>query len=218
LVTYGLYEKDVHYYLTYYLALHAGCSDAEAREIANGDQGVDDNPQTAPGPGWKKVWYDPTGKLVWTDPDYRQQQINADYHALHPGSHQPYLDRLWKPATENGGNLGNLGTYLHYFQDIFSHQGYENALYGHGLDLHLPDKTNTDDTTVTKAMLMARRTWSEIKRFAAQRGCRFCQSKHSDPDWDLVREFLKAPSGPSTREISDEELEVKRLILGVPRR
>jgi RHS repeat-associated protein len=213
----GLYEKDVHYYLTYYLALHAGCSDAEAREIANGDQGVDDNPQTAPGPGWKKVWYDPTGKLIWTDPDYRQQQINADYHALHPGSHQPYLDRLWAAASSGGGDRGKLGVYLHYFQDIFSHDGYESPLYGHGLDLHLPDKTNTDDATVNKAMLMARRTWEEIKRFAAEREC-FCHATRSDPDWALVRKFLEAPSGPSTREINDAELEVKRLILAVPRR
>src|SRR4030095_16120572 len=39
----GLYEIDVHYYLTYYLALRAGCTDVEARAIGNGNQGVDES-------------------------------------------------------------------------------------------------------------------------------------------------------------------------------
>lgn len=46
---FGLYEVDVHYYLTYYLAKMTGCfTDAEAKEIAEGDQGTDEDPRTLP--------------------------------------------------------------------------------------------------------------------------------------------------------------------------
>ncbi len=48
----GLYEIDVHYYLTYYLALKTGCfKDWEAHEIANEDQRTDEDPNTRPGYG-----------------------------------------------------------------------------------------------------------------------------------------------------------------------
>jgi RHS repeat-associated protein len=206
----GLHEIDVHYYLTYYLALHAGCSDAEARAIANGDQNTDDNPATTPNPGWGPKWYDPTGYLIWTEPDYRQLQVNADNHALHPGSHQPYLDRLWAGASEHGGDLTKFGTYLHYFQDIFSHAGFENPMYGHGFALHYPDKTDSD---VDKAMRMAQGTFLKIREFGNQIKC--CQQEQSGPDWALVREFLQASGGPFYREISPAEAESKRLLLGV---
>ncbi|MFN2497739.1 MAG: DUF6765 family protein [Pyrinomonadaceae bacterium] len=210
----GLYEIDVHYYLTYYLAMKAGCSAAESREIANGTQNVDDNPLTSPGPGWKKKWYDPTGYLVWTEPDYRQQQINADHHALHPNNHQPYLDRLWSAAANGSGNLDRFGVYLHYFQDTYSHAGYESPLYGHGLNIHYPDKTVSD---VAKAMRMARDTWDVIKKFTDQMKC-YCEGLAQEPDWDRVKRFAQASGGPNTREINAAEIEIKRLILQVPRR
>src|SRR5690606_17164372 len=48
----GLYEEDVHYYLTLYLAKRNGCfSDTEARIIAFGNQSTDDVPTTYPGYG-----------------------------------------------------------------------------------------------------------------------------------------------------------------------
>ena len=40
----GFYEVDVHYYLTYYLAISTGCfSSSEAREIAEGNQHSDED-------------------------------------------------------------------------------------------------------------------------------------------------------------------------------
>src|SRR5258707_3903398 len=48
----GLYEIDVHYYLTYFLAKKTGCfSDDEARLIADADQSTDENADTRPGLG-----------------------------------------------------------------------------------------------------------------------------------------------------------------------
>ena len=48
----GLYEIDVHYYLTYYLAMKTGCfSQGQAVAIANGNQLTDEDPTTIPGLG-----------------------------------------------------------------------------------------------------------------------------------------------------------------------
>src|SRR5439155_24430124 len=61
----GLYEIDVHYYLTYFLALKTGCFDAnEARLIADADQATDENSSTAPALGWTE----------------QQRRQNQEYH------------------------------------------------------------------------------------------------------------------------------------------
>jgi hypothetical protein len=150
----GLYEIDVHYYLTYLLAVKTGCfSDAEAREIPNGDQRVDENPETRPAYGDTE----------------RQRQINAFYHGLHPGSHQPYLDAHWRNATMGGGgSLSGLGIYLHYLQDTFSHEGFTDPEWGHASGFHTVDKTDDD---VSKAMRMAGATWDALNRFASEKKC-----------------------------------------------
>jgi RHS repeat-associated protein len=197
----GLYEIDVHYYLTYYLALKMGCfSDAEARQIANGDQGVDENPETRPGLGNTQ----------------QQRDVNAFYHALHTGSHQPYFDAHWMNATMGrGGNLTGLGIYLHYLQDTFSHQGFTDPVCGHGcLDWHYPDKTDSD---FAKTVRMAQETWYALNRFARETNRCGCK-EWTDASWKDVYDFAKASGGPDFREISAQELEIKRRILGVLRR
>ena len=204
----GLYEIDVHYYLTYFLAMKTGCfTDAEAREIANGDQGVDENPATSPARGKTK----------------RQRDVNAFYHALHPGSHKPYLDTHWMIATTGrGGNLTALGWYLHYLQDTFSHAGYTDPEWGHALGTHAVDKTDDD---WRKSMDMARATWDALLKFAAQRGCDCQGSPGSDDMWRQVEEFAKASGGGpyDRRRYSIDEIDPKYLnnkirILAVPRR
>jgi RHS repeat-associated protein len=197
----GLYEIDVHYYLTYFLALKTGCfTDSEAREIANGDQGVDEDPDTRPAYGN-------------TD---RQRQVNAFYHALHPGSHQPYLDTHWMiTTTGKGGNLTALGWYLHYLQDTFSHEGYTDPVCGHGCTVqHYPDKTEND---VAQAQRMAAATWDALNKFARDKKCG-CHGVWNPSWWPVINEFLNAPAGNRLREINSAELERKRLILAVPPR
>lgn len=44
----GQYDIDVHYYLTYYLAMKAGCSDKDSLELATYNQFTDDDPRTSP--------------------------------------------------------------------------------------------------------------------------------------------------------------------------
>jgi len=207
----GLYEIDVHYYLTYYLALKTDCfTDAEAREIANGDQGVDENPKTRPAYG---------------DTD-RQRQVNAFYHTFHEGSHQPYLNTHWMIATTGrGGNLTALGVYLHYRQDMFSHEGFTDSKWGHSprhLATHNVDKTAYD---VPKAMRMAQATWDALTKFASQQNCHCNVGPGSSDMWRTVEEFARASGGGpydrrrhSIEEIDPWFLNNKIRILGVSRR
>ncbi|MFL6230732.1 MAG: DUF6765 family protein [Pyrinomonadaceae bacterium] len=221
----GLYESDVHYYLTYYLAMKTGCfSQADARLIANSDQYVDENPNTAPGFGGNIPVFDPR-------PNYKQQQANMDYHALHPGDHQPYLDSLWNKATNGSSSsldgyldsLEGLGTYMHYLQDTFSHDGFTDPLYGHSPfhgATHGADKTDSD---VEKAMRMAEATWKALSDFGKVK-CG-CQSKSDPSMWQKVREFAEAPAGNvitrrmfSIEDVDPSYLDNKIRILGLPRR
>ncbi|CAB1215064.1 RHS repeat-associated core domain-containing protein [Acinetobacter bouvetii] len=45
---YGLYQTDMHYYMTYFLAITAGIDSDNARRIALATQFVDENEYTAP--------------------------------------------------------------------------------------------------------------------------------------------------------------------------
>lgn len=196
----GLHEIDVHYYLTYFLAKHTGCfSDAAARLIADADQGVDDNPGTAPWPGDTP----------------RQRAVNASFHALHEGAQEgvgsPTL-RRW--ALTGRTNYVGEGTYMHYFQDTYAHSGYHSTIYGHLFGGHSPDKTASDPE---KAFRMAIASWSELREYARQKGCK-CVGDISDVPWNTVWRFILASGGPGYREIDDRELENKRAILGVPPR
>ena len=202
----GLYEMDVHYYLTYYLARAHPCfSEADAQQIAEGNQTTDEDPETSP--------------------DGFKAYQNATFHALHEGSHQPYLDSLWQEATHGhlrGRNTINFGVYLHYLQDTFSHAGYPNPNIGHLLGTHSVDKTDSD---VEKAMAMARATWGSLNRFAqaTNRACG-CQPSLSESIASTVRRFARSYGGGvigrnlSTMEQMPELIERKRRILGVPRR
>ena len=155
--------------------------------------------------------------------DQRQRDVNAFYHALHPGSHQPYLDNHWMIATTGrGGNLTALGWYLHYLQDTFSHEGFTDPKWGHSPRhgaTHYVDKTDSD---VPKAMRMAGATWDALNRFASQEKCG-CHGKFDPSWWKQVEEFVKAPGGNwyterrhSIEEVNPWYLENKRRILGVP--
>jgi hypothetical protein len=205
----------VHYYLTYYLAKKTGCfSDAEARLIAFSDQYSDENPETAPNLG--------VSNFPGSAPDYQQQQKNIDYHGLHAGSHKPYLENLWRKA--NAGDMGSiqgeidnlngLGTYLHYLQDTYSHEGFANPSWGHGSALHYPDKTRSD---VEKTMRMAGNTWKALIDFGARNKCG-CRGSFDNSWWQQVKQFAGHSGGPFYREISLDELDNKLSILGLTRR
>jgi len=196
----GLYEIDVHYYLTYFLAKKTGCfTDAEARLIADANQATDENPETAPVAGTNA----------------RQRWVNAHLHALDPNAREGVgSPELWQQAIAGRTNYVGLGRDIHYLQDTYAHAGYDSDVYGHGFDIHYPDKTNSD---VEKSVRMAVSTWYSLREYAKAKKCD-CLQDWEDASWSQVRRFAQASGGPDWREINFDELEVKRKILDVPRR
>jgi RHS repeat-associated protein len=162
----GLYEEDVHYYMTYFLALTAGLPPKQAWVIAMGDRYIDDNPYTEP--------YGTAGTNLSARSDYHFTQAGYDpipkfsefstttdsagdlsivyssaYMArrvINPVNAQ--LTRLSgyalnAPTTCSKSQL--YGEYLHAFEDTFAHRDAENAPYeatlGHLAGGHNPDHT-----------------------------------------------------------------------------
>ncbi|HYG81836.1 MAG TPA: RHS repeat-associated core domain-containing protein, partial [Pyrinomonadaceae bacterium] len=204
----GLYEIDVHYYLTYYLARQTGCfTKKEAAAIANGNQNQDDLDEFKPGPG-------------------RPYQ-NEHYHAL---TNEEGRARDLANLLENSNHgsrmerLTRFGQYMHYFQDKFSHDIWQSPDLGHGPAGHLPDKTNggrhfESQEAVNKAMDMARQSFEELKKFARKlKGCK-CEGADSNPDWDKVRQFMEADGGGIMDDIAKmpDLLDNKRRLLSDPR-
>src|SRR5215831_16459594 len=214
----GLYDIDVHYYLTYYLAMATGCFQSEeARLIAEGDQHSDEDENKKPGWGmkWKMSW----GRIIAV-PFPEQQKRNVDFHAF--GTHEQNTRRaaeLLAQATSSTGGFWQFGTYLHFLQDSYSHWDFAGySVWGQTTGGKSVDHTNF---APGKARDMAHSTYDEIRRFAEIRGCR-C---HGNPDWNLIDRFidvgydLSTPSGRAadfTRDVSDDQLRNKIGILNVP--
>ena len=166
----------MHYYLTYFLAQKTGCfSDAEARLIADADQGTDENPNTLPAYGLTE----------------QQRWQNRTYHALHPGAAEGVgSPMLWQEAMNGPTNYVGLGRYLHYLRDTFSHAGYDSDTYGHLAAFHYYDKTDSD---VLKAMRMAHATWKALSDYAREKKCS-CHANLDPSWWRLVNDFTRQPS------------------------
>lgn|GEM_PF-2399834 len=213
----GLYDIDVHYYLTYYLAFATGCfTREEARQMAEGDlhSDIDDDKKPGWGKKWEWRWY---GRVAVPYPE--QQKRNADFHAF--GTHEQNARRaaeLWSQATGGTGGSWQFGTYLHFLQDSYSHSEYAgNTTWGQSSGLNSRDHTSFDPE---KAMKMAHATYDALKKFAEMRGC-----KCHEPDWDIVRKFvdigydrstLLGAGGEYLGGVSDEQLMQKIGILNVP--
>ncbi|MGB7925160.1 MAG: RHS repeat-associated core domain-containing protein, partial [Pyrinomonadaceae bacterium] len=152
---FGLYEEDVHYYLTYFLARQAGCfSPKEATWVAEGNQGADEHKAYAPAQG---IWHHHSIRLDQIGA--RQRRRHEKFHALtkpenHPGNLAELLNEA-KLSCNSGRQrkqqnlkqkLMAFGRYLHYAQDMFSHRDYPDPWLGHGVEglrlrPHMPDKT-----------------------------------------------------------------------------
>jgi RHS repeat-associated protein len=209
----GLYDVDVHYYLTYYLAMKTGCfQDWEARQIAEGDLHSDEDADKKP--GWGKMWI-----MTWHGPvavpDEAQRRRNADFHAFGtPQQNAIRAAQLLAQASQGGGNLWAFGTYLHFLQDSYSHREYAgNTTWGQSSGGESRDHTSFDKN---KAMEMAHDTYDKLREFGEQRGCR-C---HGDPDWNAVGQFIDVGYGRwDPRElgwhVTNEQLREKIGILNV---
>jgi len=178
----GMYEIDVHYYLTYYLAKKTGCfKEWEAHEIANEDQKTDEDEATRPGYG-----------------DTAQQRMqNRVFHGFTANAAEGVgSPLLWRGAmNENSGHVW-FGRYLHELQDTFSHAGYTDDVTGHsppnfsllswaGWGDHSNDKTATDPA---RARRMAYATWQALVKYAQAKNCG-CNAKWDDAWWKTIDEF-----------------------------
>ncbi len=149
----GLYEEDVHYYVTYFLALAAGLTDRQAWVIATADRYIDDNPNTEPYGDFAlnisaRTYYHFTQK-GW-DTKQNPGETDAAYAArryLDPDNPQIRLLRNYAVDDTNTpcAKAQLYGEYLHAFQDTYAHRDKDNSpfgsLKGHVLGGHNPDKT-----------------------------------------------------------------------------
>jgi len=145
----GKYEEDVHYDLTYTLALVAGLSADIAKTIATSDQYVDENPNTAPMDmsSLSGVWQTAVNFLT------------GETKKNHFATRENALIRLDKAANEK--SVDALGAALHTFQDTYSHSGY---VTNHIKDGTKPDKTYND---IAKANEMSKQTFIILRGFNA---------------------------------------------------
>ena len=102
----GRYEEDVHYTMTYNLALEAGFTAAQAKTIAYADNQMDFRSDTQPKGGW---------------PDPKKSNY-LKYHYGDTTAVGAELDEISK-----SGSLMTFGGKLHTYQDTYSHEGYNTA-------------------------------------------------------------------------------------------
>jgi len=138
----GLYSYDVHYDLTFYLAIASGLDLGQAKTIAFFDQYVDDNPATLPNN------LSGSEEISQTVKNYNEGITNYYHFASR-------INALGRIVNALGtGDLSEFGTALHTFQDTYSHAGLTPIT--HAEQWHDPDMTELNPA---KAMIMARNSF-----------------------------------------------------------
>ena len=178
----GLYEEDVHYYMTYFLALTAGLPEKQAWVIAMADRYIDDNKFTEP--------YGFIGMNLLARLDYHFTQAGSDPDPKPGMRAAEYLN--FRIATPNNPQLRDLrnyavnapttcaksqlyGEFLHAFQDTFAHRNTDNVPYraggGHAIAIdwpgHAPDKTFNQpgwNNNATRTLEMEKETFALLKK------------------------------------------------------
>ena len=133
----GLYNADVHYYMTFFLAIAAGMRAEDARTMALATQFIDDNDATQPltasgGLAAHKIRL-LRYHFVLTDPRTEQLYAGVNHAGLTAAlAGNPQLQALYgyaAPTPEPGScnfpndqSLQFMGEYLHAFEDTFSHR------------------------------------------------------------------------------------------------
>jgi hypothetical protein len=166
----GLYQSDIHYYMTFFLAVAAGVPAEDARIIALAAQYVDDNPDTEPlnissgitdehrarlltyhFTAIDNIQIDPnTGKVSGKVGEYGNPLVDTNT-GVRPTNDQLTLllkasETAEKCVSKNAG-LQLFGEYMHAFQDTFAHRDQNNnpfplsVGFGHGGYGSHPDYT-----------------------------------------------------------------------------
>ena len=157
------YQKDVHKYLTKYLAENAGFTSAEATEIARGNYRVDTRLLTQPLTIDTLMPGNPKEDYHFTSSERREEMRQAAYES---------------------GDLKLFGQYLHAFQDSFSHQK-DGVPYSPGVGhLNILEKEwgAHVDRTYERPYLadqMAKATYSEMQDFL----------RYKNTNWAMTPKF-----------------------------
>ena len=153
----GLYQIDVHYYMTFFLAITAGVDKETARQIALATQYIDDNPVTEPmlpdglHPSSLLVNQAALERYHFVEDGYDTPRTTAEsvYRFAFGGDMQSYIERrITNPGSPQLARLlaaSNFaktdpnatcrssaqlfGEYLHAFEDTFAHRDRFNAPY-----------------------------------------------------------------------------------------
>lgn len=141
---------------------------------------------------------------------------------MHPGAAPGVGNQwLWKAATAGCNEYTNMGRYLHYLQDTFSHEGFPDPKCGHGCTAqHLPDHTSADPE---KTLAAAKATWNALNEYAKIVKCG-CQGTWNPIRDRIILEFAYVgyESDLDRRRYTiydnPEYLQTKLLILDVPMR
>ena len=198
------YEKDTHYYLTFFLAVATCFEPYEALLIAGGDLSVDKD---------SDVYPMPTGGDV-KDLDFRRyRDALKRQHAM--GSKEeiePIISRMKTSAHEafrvsgpQDNVLVSYGIYLHALQDSFSHRGY-NRFIGHVKDSLLGKDPDSLASDPAKSKKMAQTVVSDMLEVCGilKRQPRYITSA-KDPVLDNVMNKLIANSNPRWKNIDAGE-------------
>jgi hypothetical protein len=171
----GLYQEDVHYYMTYFLASSLGMSSQDAQTLALATQYIDNNSFTWP-LGDKYFNTNPTTqelrlsryhftmyKLVQTGPRSVNRIYSTDPNLLNSLQSSEQLQALRGYAMPKTGNscpfpndqsLQFMGEFLHAFEDTFSHRDQNNVPIplnsglGHAIYGEDPDYTYNHEVPV----------------------------------------------------------------------
>jgi len=148
----GLYEEDVHFDMTYFLAIVSGLTPRQALIIASADRYIDDNPDTEPygslgGNLSARYYYHFTqdGHDTSTDPATRYlDPVNPQLTLLHENATSSVA--ISPQATLSAcARLQFYGEFLHAYQDTYAHRDQDNVPYGatagHLSGGHNPDYT-----------------------------------------------------------------------------
>jgi hypothetical protein len=141
----GLYDTDVHYYLTYFLALAAGLTEQQAWIIATADQTLDNvNLYTDAFPSKEASGNWDAREL------YHFTQVSTDWN---PNNDQILrLHGYYVNASGDCLKLQFYGEYMHAFEDTYGHRDRNNEPYsaykGHPEDFHNPDMTYNHQATI----------------------------------------------------------------------
>lgn len=170
----GLYETEVHYYMTYFLALTAGVEGSRAMVIAAAAEYIDHNPLTDP---FGTAFTNLEARRRYHFTQRAADDLGVDIETRFVLSSNPrYWSRqlyLLRQAAVSDLNTACqkaqlYGEFLHAFEDTFAHRDHDNEPFGstvgHGAAGHDPDQTFDIENPLTPDY-----AYNELRTLAMER-------------------------------------------------